>query len=350
MKLTRFLLTISLLLPAATAVHAQTSVRDSLETILYKGADDDKTRFNNAYSFLYGCGAPAEEIETLCLTILCPFVREAFEDDDKSMHIRESIAYMAIAFAHRERGSDDADERNEKERFYMDLALEEALLSGNDIQCAMSYNYSAYVEIKRGDVTKAHEYLYASMPYWDRAGMYVKSSEMLYTIASNFFEMKDAEGLARVLEQMREYLKKDSSKQSLYQYNSIKHHYFGLLEEQSVRRDGHVDYALVDSAMVYINANIDLVENSLPELAKNYVHGYAHYFLAKELDAWYPEQNARIFEALDRAQQITEIDLEKKRVSLSIRALLEEAAEAAAAEPETDEPTVVYEAGPADSN
>ncbi len=44
--------------------------------------------------------------------------------------------------------------------------------------------------------------------------------------------------------------------------------------------------------------------------------------------------------------KITEIDLDKKRVSLSIRALLEEAAEQAAEEPVEEAPAVVYEAGP----
>jgi hypothetical protein len=139
--------------------------------------------------------------------------------------------------------------------------------------------------------------------------MFTKSSGMLHSIATSFFEMKDAEGLARVAEQMAEYLKKDNSKQSYYQYNSVKHSYFELLEEKSVRQNGRVDYALVDSAMVYIRANIALVENFLPELAKNWIHGYAYYYLARELDAWYPERNAQILEALDKAREITELDL-----------------------------------------
>jgi signal transduction histidine kinase len=287
----------------------QTSVRDSLDSILQREGDDNNTRFGNAYYFLSASSAPADEIEMLCLGVLRPFVREAFKEDKKRLHIDLSITYLIVAFAHRERGSENHAERNEKELFYMEKALEEALLSEDNVQCAMCYNFSAYVEIKRGDVTRAHEYLYASLPWWDKAGMYVKSSEMLYTIASNFFEMKDADGLARVLGQMKEYLEKDNSKQSLYQYNAIKHHYFELLEEQSVKRDGRVDYAMVDSAMVYIGANVELVENSLPELARNWIHGYAYYFLARELDSWYPEQSSRIFDALDRARKITEIDL-----------------------------------------
>lgn len=291
-----------------TTANAQTrsEVRDSLESIVYGSTDDAQTRYRNAYNLLSAAGASAEETETLGLEVLIPFIREAWNDEKKQQHINLSIMWQLVAFAYRERGGDD---RNEKERLYMEKALEEALLSGDDMRCATCYNNSAYVEIKRGDVTKAHEYLYEAIGYFDRLERFDKSSEMLYTIACSFIQMKDTKGLMQVSEQMREYLGKDNSKQSFYQYNSIKHHYFGLLEEQSVRRDGSVDHALVDSAMVYIRANIALVENSLPELARNWIHGYAYYFLAKELDTYYPERNAEILDALEKARRTMERDL-----------------------------------------
>ncbi len=291
---------------ATTSVQAQLSVRDSLETILHKSAQDDQTRYRNAHNFLSAVAIPAQETEIAVQEVLCPFVEVHWRDDKQRRHTNLSALWQLVAFAYREHGGEN---RNEKERLYMEKALEQALLSGDDMLCAKCYNNSAYVEIKRGDVAKAHEYLYRAIEYFDRLRRFDKSSEMLYTIACNFISMKDVKGLQRVSEQMREYLTKDNSKQSLYQYNSIKHHYFGLLEEQSVRQDGRVDFALVDSAMVYIRANIALVENSLPELAKNWVHGYAYYYLAKELDTWYPERNAEILEALGKARKITERDL-----------------------------------------
>lgn len=309
MKYTSLIITVLLTFATATATataQTQSGIRDTIEKVLYNNPDDDLTRYRNAHNLLTTSGAPAEDTEKLGLDLLYPFVMETWEGDAQQRHINLSKIYLLIAYAYRERNGEDG---NEKELFYMREALSEALLSEDEMQCATCYNYSAFVEIKRGTVAKAHEYLYEAIHYYDRLGMYVKSSEMLYTIAGNFAEMKDARGLERVLEQMREYLKKDNSKQSAYQYNAIKHDYFELLEEQSVRQNGRVDYSLVDSAMVYINANIALVEKSLPELAKNWIHGYAYYYLARELDTYYPEQTGRILKALDRAREIMQREL-----------------------------------------
>ncbi len=318
MKYPFLIITACLVLTAANA-QTQSGVRDSLEAIVYRSTDDAMVRYRNAYGFLSTAGIPAEEMEALGLGVLYPFIAETWSDDEPQQHINLSMTWQLVASAYRERGGED---RNEKERLYMEKTLEEALLSGDDMRCATCYNNSAYVEIKRGDVTKAHEYLYEAIKYFDRLQHFDKSSEMLYTIACNFIQMKDVKGLARVLEQMREYLGKDDSKQSFYQYNSIKHNYFWLLEEHSVQRDGRVDHALVDSAMVYIRANIALVENSLPELAKNWIHGYAYYYLAKELDTWYPERNAEILDALDKARQTMERDLAAKDSTIALESNL----------------------------
>lgn len=293
---------------ALTAANAQTrfELRDSLKAIAGGGTEDALTRYRNAYDLLSASGASARQTESLATEVLFPLALKAYDSDEPQLHLNLSILWQLVAAAYRERGGED---RNERERLYMERALEEALLSGDDMRRARCYNNSAYVEIKRGDVAKAHEYLYEAIEYFDRLERFDKSSEMLYTIASNFIQMKDVKGLGRVSEQMRGYLGKDSSKQSLYQYNSIRHHYFGLLEEQSVQRDGSVDYALVDSAMVHIRANIALVESSLPELAGNWIHGYAYYFLAKELDTWYPARNAEILDALEMARRTMERDL-----------------------------------------
>ena len=117
-------------------------------------------------------------------------------------------------------------------------------------------------------------------------------------------EIKDGEGLQRLLRQMEEYLEKDASKQSQYQYNVIKHSYFEVLLE-SAKKDGEaVDYMLVDTAMFYIRKNIDLVENFLDELSPFWMHGYAYYFMAKAIDDYFPEQTDTIFLYLDKALEM----------------------------------------------
>lgn len=322
MKPARLLLLLALCVFGASAAYAATSVRDSVDTILNGvGADDARARFAKVYALLSAGTASGDETERVAEDEILPFVDREWKDDKQRLGINRSITYLLVAFAHRERGGEDAVE---KEIEYMDKALEEAILSGDDMQCALCYNFSAYVEIKRGNVRKAHEYLYKAIEYYDRQEQYTKSSEMLYTIGTNFFEIKDAEGLGRVLEQMREYLKKDSSKQSLYQYNVLRHCYFTILQERDREANGGeardseahdseergtLDHALVDSAMVYIRSNVALVENSVEELAGHWMHGYAYYYLAKELDRNYPEKTSEIFDAIDKALATTRADM-----------------------------------------
>ncbi|MCL2027999.1 MAG: hypothetical protein FWG79_05865, partial [Bacteroidales bacterium] len=196
----------------------------------------------------------------------------------------------------------------EKERYFAEKALETALESGLEVVIASCYRGCAFMELRRGDVKRAHENLYQAIIYYDKRGLYTNCSEMLYVIVSNFFEIKDTDGMERVLQQMKEYLEKDESKQSLYQYNVIKHSYFGLLLENARQTEGlqSVDYRLVDSVLVYVRDNIYLVENYFEQLSQNWIQAYAYYFFAKTFDEYFPEQTDTIFLYLDKAHDLFE--------------------------------------------
>ncbi len=275
------------------------NVKDSLQTILRTDTIDPETRFKNAHNLMFYYSSP-EEAEALGQNIVYPFVKKTWESKS------EQLAHLArlqllVSMCYRERGSND---RDEKERLFAEKALETAKKSEIDATCARCYNACAYMEIKRGDVKKAHEYLYHAIKYYDKMEQYTKSSEMLYVIVSNFYEIKDTDGMQRVLRLMEGYLKKDTSKQSQYQYNITRYFYFRLLLEKNEADKIPVDYRLIDSCMVYIERNIDLAENYLSELDTHWMHGYAYYFLAKELDTYYPEQTVKIFFNLDKALEM----------------------------------------------
>ena len=285
------------------AVHAQFNVKDSLQAILQDDTVDANIRFTNAYNLIFFNSSP-EEAEELAFAVMYPFVQKAW--DEESSHLTgQARLYLLIGFCHRERGGDN---RDEKERLFLEKALKTAIKSENNSICARCYEVCGFMEIKRGDVKQAHEYLYQAIVYYDMMEQYVKSSEMLYVIVSNFFEIKDTDGMKRVLQQMNEYLKKDASKQSLYQYNVIKKSYFELLLEKEKADRETIDYRLVDSVMVDIRKNIDLVENYLAELSPFWMHGYAYYYLAKCLDDYYPEQTDTIFLYLDKALEMMHIE------------------------------------------
>ena len=281
--------------------HGQINVKDSLQSILQNDTVEAETRFRNAYNLMFYNSSP-EEAEALSTNVVYPFVQKTWKSES------EQLAHLArlqilVCFCHRERGGSD---RDEKERFFAEKALQTAIKSGDNTICARCYNVCGNMEFKRGDVKLAHEYLYQSIIYYDKMEMYVKSSEILYYIASTFFDTKDTEGMKRVLQQMSEYLERDPSKQSLYQYNVIKHNYLKTLLEKEQADNGTVDYGLADSMIVYIKKNIDIVENFLGELSPFWMHAYAYYFLAKELDAYYPEQTDSIFFYLDKAIELFE--------------------------------------------
>lgn len=297
----RILFILSLLLSFTSVSYSQVNVKDSIDVILHNDTLDIETRFRNAYNLVFYNSSP-EEAKAFALDIVYPFVEDKWEDNSEHLSHLARL-YLLISFCYRERGGEDKDE---KERYYAEKALETAKESEDDAVCARCSMACAYMELKRGDEKQAHEYLYQAISHYDKLEMYSKSSEMLYVIVGTFFDIKDTDGMKRVLGQMEENLEKDSSKQSQYQYNVIKHFYYDLLLDKQKKDKKAIDYQWVDSSMLYINRNIYLVDNHLEELDKHWMHAYAYYFLAKELDKYYPEQTDSIHHYLDKAIEMRE--------------------------------------------
>ena len=285
----------------SAAIYSQINVTDSIQVILTNDTVKPETRFRNAYNLMYYNSSP-QEAEMLGTKIVYPFVQKMWKS--KSEHLSHlARLHLLVSFCYRERGGDD---RNQKEHFFAEKALELAIKSENDTVCATCCTACGYMEMKRGNMKRGNEYLYQAIIYYDKIEQYVKSSEMLYVIVSNFFDIKDTDGMKRVLQQMEEYLEKDNSKQSQYQYNVLKKSYFEILLEKEKKNKGMIDYRLVDSTMVYIKKNIYLVENNLSELSPYWMHGYAYYYMAKGFDDYYPEQTDAVFFYLEKAFEMFE--------------------------------------------
>ncbi len=296
-------------------VYGQINVKDSLQIILQNDTVDVETRLSNAHHLISYSNTTPQEVEDLGLNVLYPFVQKHWKEKSKQLEHLASI-YNAITYSYRERGGGDKDE---KERLFAEKALKTALQSKNDIVCASCYTMCASMEIKRGDVKKAHEYLYEAIKYYDKQQWYVKSSEMLYIIASSFFDIKDMDGMKRVLQQMQEYLEKDNSKQSLYQNNVIKKSYFELLLEKEKSNKDSIDYQLVDSIMDYNKRNTHLVENHLEELSPYWMHGWAYYYVAKTFDDYFPEQIDSIYIYLNIAVKVADLEFYNNTIEKNSR-------------------------------
>ena len=307
MKLIRSSILLTLFLCLSLTTFGQIIIKDSLQAILNNDAEPE-VRFAKAGTFITYNVSP-EEAETLGTSVLYPFVQKNWENQSDQLS-RLSRINIWIGLCYRERGGEDRDER---ERFFNEKGLEIAVKSGNSLVCAYCYNVCAFMEIKRGDIPRAHEHLYQAIIYYDKVEYFATSFEMLGVIGTNFFQIKDTDGMERILQQMEEYFEKIAKittrwkKQPQYQYNNFKHNYFDLLVQKEKTENETINYALIDSAIVYIKQNIMLVENFLEELSPNWMQSYAYYYLAKALDDYYPEQTDTIFFYLDKAFKLFEL-------------------------------------------
>ncbi len=309
MKLTRlYPIFLLCLLFASVAYGQQFNVRDSLQTILHNDSLDVETRFKSGYNMVCSNSSP-EEAEELCRTVLYPFVQENWSDKSSQLAGLSQL-YISISFCYRERAGEGDDEM---ERVFGEKALEAAIESGKDQACALMSYANAGREIKRGKTEKAHEYLYLAIHYFDKMEMYTWSSTALYTIAGSFFDIKDTDALERVLKEMEDYLEKDNFPQSQYQYNVIKHSYYGLLLESQKKNGEPFDQEIIDLCLLYVRKNIELVENNFADLAASWMHGYAYYFLARELNDYYPERTDAILSNLDKAAEMMELEISMGR-------------------------------------
>jgi tetratricopeptide (TPR) repeat protein len=216
---------------------------------------------------------------------------------------------------HRERGGDD---RHEQQIRWLKKAVEAARKSGHNGMCAWTVYALAHTEIGQGNWAQAVEYLYEAVDYYDKAEMYVNTTEALFVTATAFYEMKDLAGLERVLLQMETYFDKNRSKQFLYQYYNLKHLYFETMLEKEQQEGKTIEQQLVDTALVYIQKNIDMVENHLDELDKRWIHGAAYWHKASVLDKFRPEQTDTILLYLDKADAMNEFEVYHRTVQINV--------------------------------
>lgn len=313
---------VALLLPATAQAQKMPAAKeialsDSIRFVLQNDTVEAEKRFTESAAIILKHASP-EEIETLSEEILYPFVKKEWKNSQEQLKHLMRLELMN-ATVYRERGGSNG---YDKERMCIETALKFAEELGDNALSAYCCTVFAYTQIKRGKETAAHKYLYEAIKYYDRDKNYVKSSETLYVIASSFFNMKDADGMKRVLAQMREYLAKDKSKQSLYQFNVIQKTYFEmLLEKEKSAVDLPGRDTLIDSVMIYSQKNISLVENYLEELDKNWMHGWAYYYVAKAYREYFPEQTDTVFLYLDKA--LAMIDREHQSRNNEANAVME---------------------------
>jgi len=116
------------------ASYGQINVKDSLQTLLQNDTVDVQTRFDNA-AVLITCHASPQEAEELCMNV------------------------------------------------------------GNNVFCAHTLYFLGATEIPQGNWAQAVEHLYEAIGYYDKAEMYVMTTELLHIIATGFFDLNDLAGM-----------------------------------------------------------------------------------------------------------------------------------------------------------
>ncbi len=291
------------------SAFGEINLRDSVQYYLNKQDVSPRLRFFYAHDFIFYHASP-EEAEDLGMNMLYPYAKKLYKDDSQQKAYLSYI-YKLIALCYRDRGK--VEDKDRKEMEFWNKCLESVEQSDNDTVKARMYTYYGYVNLKRGTEEIAHDYLYKSIPYYEKLGMYTYASEVLYTMAATFYDIKDAEGMEKILEKMQECLQKDASKQSQYQFNVIKEGYYNLLLERQ-KEAGAVDYALVDSVVTCVKKNIELVEQHRDKLNHAWVHAWAYFYYARALNNYFPDQYKDIYYNLEKALEelITENVIKKE--------------------------------------
>ena len=296
----------------SVAVFGQINVKDSLQTILRNDTVDLKTRFRNTYVLISRNSSP-EEAELLSKNIVIPFIKKNWKNKNDQLS-RLAELHLMIGICYRERGGDD---RYEKEQSCFIKAVETAKESGNDTIYARCLYGFGLRECKHGDLIKGNYLFYQAIELYDKIGMNERSTEVLYVIALNFFQIKDSDGLHRVAEQMKPYIKKNKSKQTLYQYNVVQKMKIETALARTKRKNKQIDFQLVDTIMSVIRDNIYLVENYHDELSAHWIHGWAYYYLAKAFYEYHSNQTDSIHHYLDKALLVWEHDLYNLKLEAS---------------------------------
>lgn len=308
MKKTIFLCVLVFLLPV---IYAQGDLlRDETKAILANTRltpEERLVEFDAFYLEYEATTGFKEDDVSLFYEIIFPYVDKEVKDPVRRNYWR-AVYHLSVYWIY------NGYENFEKEGEEILKALNAVEKSGDDIWRASIYSQYGRHLVQIGDIKKGHEYMYKAASFFDETGDYDRAIYCLWNIAINFQEIRDAEGLKRIINQMELYPTEKISVQSQYQINSLKSAYYDIALD--VDPDNEL---FKDSSLVFSEQNIYLIENHLTEFSHLLLFTWDYHNHALSYRKKHPEDYDSILYYLNKALEVApEQSLHKKEIEISV--------------------------------
>lgn len=274
--------------------YCEMNKRDSILSFLNDESLTPRQRIHKADLFcvsVYRAGGfTGDDVPMLYETMFAYFDKELKEETERDG--TKAVWHQFAAWIY---GNEENTEKEYEEYRKAVAAIEHV---NNDEQRARIY--AGYGEFHRwkGDMRIGHEYTYKAIELYDKLGNYEQIVLNLYYVGANFTEIRDTEGIGRVIGQMEAYLEKEPTVKTQYRTNTVKTAYYDVMLDDE---PGNIAY--MDSALIIGLRNLYLIENHAKEL-EGEVFAWEYYNYALAYSKRYPEGYDSIFHYLNKALEL----------------------------------------------
>jgi hypothetical protein len=269
------------------------NLRDSVKNILKKDQLTTQERFKSIRIIFNKYNPEPSVYEDVFLNTVMPFFEKHAVDESEKQTYRAYI-YRDIFIGH---ANSDRDDDQKKKWLYIEKALQAAELSEDDNVRASIYTNYALHQMFNGEILVAHEYHYKAMRLHEKQKNYPKALGSLYNLAIAYLDIKDVDGLQRIIGEMDRIVSLDSKEEMQYKRNAVKVVCFRTIWDNEPVPDS----ALKDSALMYARKNIHLIENHREKLDTELTPAWEYFNMATHFYAFYTDKNDSIAYYLNKA-------------------------------------------------
>ncbi len=250
MKKTIFLLLLCLF---SAAAFAQQNITDSVRGIAADSRLDVRTKVEKIRSAMGSVQKDSREKLDIYYATVLPLIKKI--RDDKAHDEEMARAYLYIS------GLWYNEEEMERVKGTADTTLVYAERTGNDTLRANAYKWFAQWHMFAGSVETAHEYFYKAADIYERLGKDTEFSSTFFNLASGHVQIRDYEGLEKIVKRLRQFGNGNLSKTFLYYQYQIESAYYHLMYEAFPEVE-----AYRDSSVLYLKNGLKIAEKYAGEL------------------------------------------------------------------------------------
>lgn len=296
MQMKKNLYTLILLLIPVFGFTQENWTEKTRKTLSDKTVENPYNRISNAFNDIYYNQSEISFEEGLYLyeEIFLPFAEKEIKDASQRNYAIALIYHNIAILYDNEGGVEDVI----KCIFYIKKGIEYAELSNNQAVCALLYRLYGSTLTTIGDVQMAHDYLYKAINLYESLENYTEAAHCLFFIGENISQIRDTNGLKRVMELLEQYIDKGNSDDIpdiLYVLYEVQGIYYSILYEDNPQNSSYGYLSLEAS-----QNEVRLLENN-DELRERCGISYPYYNLAVSYNHIEPIQYDSVYFYLNKA-------------------------------------------------